>query len=114
MKVLDRQSQTIMGGGYPERGAVGMRDGGNRGKPKAGFPPVPIAPWKSRPPREISTFPQLGRAADGKSGKPKPGFPLFPRAVRAYNCGSRPKAKPKPGALDPRQAAGSRAKKRRI
>ena len=64
-----------------------MTERWNRGKPKAGFPPVSTAPWKSRTPHEISTFPQPGRTADGKSGKPKPGFPLFPRAIRDYECG---------------------------
>ena len=35
-------------------------------KTKGRFPTLPTAPWKSRPGREIPTFPQLGRAADGK------------------------------------------------
>ena len=35
-------------------------------KTKGGFPTLPTAPWKSRKPREISTFPQRVRTADGK------------------------------------------------
>ena len=35
-------------------------------KTKSRFPTLPTAPWKSRQPREISTFPQLRRVAPGK------------------------------------------------
>ena len=34
---------------------------GSPGKPKAGFPPLPQLPWKSRQRREIPTFPPLRR-----------------------------------------------------
>jgi hypothetical protein len=33
----------------------------NAESPKGGLPVFPTAPWKSRQPREISTFPQLRR-----------------------------------------------------
>src|SRR5580658_1960750 len=42
------------------------RAGGKCGKPKNRFPTLPTGPWKSRPPREIPTFPQPRRAPDEK------------------------------------------------
>jgi hypothetical protein len=50
---------------------------GKRGKPKAGFPLFPRAPWKSRQRR--ARFPHSHSSDDEggwKSGKPKAGFPL--------------------------------------
>jgi len=64
-------------GGVMGKGAVEMTERWKPWKAKDRLSTVPTAPWKSRAPREISTFPQLGRTADGKSGKPKAGFPLF-------------------------------------
>ena len=87
-----------------------MTERWKRWKAKSGLSTVSTAPWKSRTPREISTFPQLGRTADGKSGKPKPGFPLFPRAIRDYESGWRV---PKPRRSGPAASRRSRAKMQR-
>src|SRR5580658_3238053 len=57
------------------------RAGGKCGKPKNRFPTLPTGPWKSRPPREIPTFPQPRRARM-KKWKTKPRFPTFPRGAR--------------------------------
>ena len=53
---------------------------GKRGKPKAGFPLFPRAPWKSR--QKQARFPHSHSSDDEggwKSGKPKAGFPLSHR-----------------------------------
>src|SRR5947207_14819751 len=53
---------------------------GKRGKPKAGFPLFPRAPWESRQRR--ARFPHSHSFDDEggwKSGKPKAGFPLSHR-----------------------------------
>src|SRR5215469_10282693 len=53
---------------------------GKRGKPTAGFPLFPRAPWKSR--QEQARFPHFHSSGDEggwKSGKPKAGFPLSHR-----------------------------------
>ena len=51
---------------------------GKRGKPKAGFPLFPRAPWKSRQSGEIPTFPQLRRRRRMEKWKTKSRFPTFP------------------------------------
>src|SRR5579875_2070082 len=51
------------------------RDCGKRGKPKAGFPLFPPAPWESRP--KAARFPQPRRSGPEK-WKPKTRFPTFP------------------------------------
>jgi len=72
--------------------AVEMAEQWKAWKAKNRLSTLPTAPWKSRPNREIPTFPQLRQRGfilddkeskpqeriDGlwKSGNPKPGFPL--------------------------------------
>jgi hypothetical protein len=52
---------------------------GKRGKPKAGFPLFPRAPWQSRQKAgEIPTFPQLRRRGRMGKWKTKSRFPTFP------------------------------------
>ena len=52
---------------------------GKSGKPKAGFPLFPRAPWKSRQKAgEISTFPQLRRRRRMEKWKTKSRFSTFP------------------------------------
>src|SRR5437016_1064514 len=50
-------------------------------KTKPRFSTLPTAPWKSRQPREISTFPQLRRAAPGKVENQNQ-VSTFPHATR--------------------------------
>jgi hypothetical protein len=53
---------------------------GKRGKPKAGFPLFPRAPWKSR--HKSARFPHShgpGDEGGWESGKPKASFPLSHR-----------------------------------
>jgi Transposase len=71
----DAAVRTVRGpGGEPWK----CRGCGKRGKPKAGFPLFPRAPWKFRQKAgEIPTFPPLGRSALEK-WKTKGGFPTFP------------------------------------
>jgi hypothetical protein len=53
---------------------------GKRGKPKAGFPLFPRAPWKSRQRQaRLPHFHSSGDEGGWKSGKPKAGFPLSHR-----------------------------------
>jgi len=59
---------------------------GKRGKPKAGFPLFPRAPWKSR--QQQARFPHFHSSDDEggcKSGKPKAGFPLFHRLESSFS-----------------------------
>ena len=63
-----------------ERELWKCRGCGKRGKPKAGLPLFPRAPWKTRQRR--ARFPHSHSAGDEggwKSGKPKAGFPLSHR-----------------------------------
>src|ERR1039457_4122223 len=58
---------------------------GKRGKPKAGFPLFPRAPWKSR--QRQARFPHSHSSGDEggwKSAKPKAVFPLPPRPEYIY------------------------------
>ena len=55
---------------------------GKRGKPKAGFPPFPRAPWEISPTAgEIPTFPQRRRRRRMEKWKTNSRFPTFPTAA---------------------------------
>ena len=75
-------------------------------KTKNRFPTLPTGPWKSRIPREISTFPTAPACAGWKSGKPKPGFPLFHAAhatttTRSISSNPKPKERKSAAARPP-------------
>ena len=55
-------------------------------KTRGRFSTLSTAPWKSRKPGEIPTFPQLRRGGMGK-WKTKTRFPTFPRTPGDYNYG---------------------------
>src|ERR1017187_829510 len=86
---------------------------GKRGKPKAGFPLFPRAPWKSR--QKAARFPHFhssGGEGGWKSGKPKAGFPLSHRPECIWI--SRTKTGPRAGcALRPAAGASRRLRVKR-
>src|ERR1035438_10110955 len=68
-----------------ERELWKCRGCGKRGKPKAGFPLFPRAPWESH--QKQARFPHSHSSGDEggwKSGKPKAGFPLSHRPEYIY------------------------------
>src|ERR1017187_3574672 len=86
---------------------------GKRGKPKAGFPLFPRAPWKSH--QKAARFPHFhssGGEGGWKKGKTKTGFPLSPPPQSIWN--SRKKNPPRAGcALRPAAGASRRLRVKR-
>src|ERR1041385_4971997 len=77
MKVLDRQSQTIMGGGYPERGAVGMRERWKPWKAKGRLSTRSHRSLEISPTPRDFHIPTAGAGRGWKKWKTKTRFPTF-------------------------------------